>query len=61
LHKDLNLHACKVQLTEELKPTGHLKRLERSDLFEMATVNDEFYAATSCGNYAIMPQRHQKL
>jgi hypothetical protein len=43
LHKDLNMHAYKVRLIQELKPTDHLKRRQWSDWgFEIATVNDEF-------------------
>ena len=43
LHKDLNLHAYKVQLTQELKPTDHVKRRQWCEWWhEMSTVNAHF-------------------
>src|SRR5215469_12205854 len=43
MHKDLHLHAYKVQLTQELKPLDHLKRRQWSEWWqEMATVDDQF-------------------
>lgn len=43
MHKDLHLHAYKVQLTQELKPSDHNQRREWSEWWqEMATVDDQF-------------------
>ena len=43
MHKDLHLHAYKVQLTQELKPTDHLKRRQWSEWWqEKATIDDQF-------------------
>ena len=41
MHKDLHLHAYKVQLAQELKPLDHSKRREWAEWWqEMATVDD---------------------
>ena len=43
MHKDLHLHAYKVQLAQELKPLDHSKRREWAEWFQlMATVDDQF-------------------
>lgn len=43
LNKDLNLHAYKVQLTQELKPTDHFKRRQYAEwLVEQTEVNGDF-------------------
>ncbi|XP_075149038.1 uncharacterized protein LOC142222673 [Haematobia irritans] len=43
MHKDLHLHAYKVQLSQELKPLDHSKHREWAEWFqEMATVDDQF-------------------
>lgn len=43
MHKDLHLHAYKVQLAQELKPLDHSKRREWAEWWqEMATVDDQF-------------------
>ncbi|KAG8297997.1 hypothetical protein J6590_108292 [Homalodisca vitripennis] len=43
LHKDLNLHAYKVQLTQDLKPNDHFKRRQYAEwLVEQTEVNGDF-------------------
>ena len=43
LNKDLNLHAYKVQLTQEIKPTDHFKRRQYAEwLVEQTEVNGDF-------------------
>ncbi|XP_073828918.1 uncharacterized protein [Musca autumnalis] len=53
MHKDMNLHAYKVQLAQELKPFDHSKRREWAEWWqEMATVDDQFSKKIICSDEA---------